>query len=84
MFVGPVAPIRLEGWVRASAVRSGLARRARIVLCAAEGLGNTAVPHLLRHGRGEVVGQLAGDVSQLVHLPALDHRVVKHGRDAGM
>lgn len=33
---------RLEGWVRASAVRSGLARRARIVLLAAEGLGNTA------------------------------------------
>jgi hypothetical protein len=25
-------------------------------------------PHLLHHGRGEVIGQLVGDVSQLVHL----------------
>ena len=56
---------RLEGWVRASAVRSGLARRARIVLLAAEGLGNTAIAEkvgvsrptvLLWRGRYEPAG----------------------------
>jgi len=59
---------RLEGWVRASAVRSGLARRARIVLLAAEGLGNTAIAGkvgvsrptvLLWRGRYEVGGVAA-------------------------
>jgi len=59
---------RLEGWVRASAVRSGLARRARIVLLAAEGLGNTAIAEkvgvsrptvLLWRGRYEVGGVAA-------------------------
>jgi len=33
----------LEGWVRASVLRSGLARRARIVLLAADGMSNTAI-----------------------------------------
>jgi len=40
--------------------------------------------HLLRHGRGEVIGQLGGDVSQLVHLAALDHRVLEHRHDGGV
>ncbi len=33
----------LAGWVRASGLKSGLARRARIVLLAADGLSNTAI-----------------------------------------
>ncbi len=33
----------LEGWVRASVLPSGLARRARIVLLAVEGMSNTAI-----------------------------------------
>lgn len=33
----------LEGWVHASGMKSRLARRARIVLLAADGLGNTAI-----------------------------------------
>jgi len=35
--------LTLEGWLRASGLKSGLARRARIVLLAADGLSNTAI-----------------------------------------
>jgi transposase len=34
---------RLEGWVRSSTIQSGLARRARIVLLAADGLSNVEI-----------------------------------------
>jgi DNA-binding NarL/FixJ family response regulator len=34
---------RLEGWVRSSTIRAGLAQRARIVLLAAEGLSNLEI-----------------------------------------
>jgi transposase/transposase-like protein len=35
--------LTLEGWLRASGLKSGLARRARILLLAADGLSNTAI-----------------------------------------
>jgi len=45
----------LESWVRSTAVRSGLARRARIVLLAADGLGNTEIAERVGVSRPTVV-----------------------------
>jgi len=46
---------KLESWVRSTAVKSGLARRARIVLLAAHGLGNTAIAERVGVSRPTVV-----------------------------
>ena len=45
----------LESWVRSTAVKSGLARRARIVLLAADGLGNTEIAERVGVSRPTVV-----------------------------
>ena len=60
--------LTLEGWLRASVLRSGLVRRARIVLLAADGMSNTAIAEkvgvsrptvLLWRGRYETGGVAA-------------------------
>ncbi len=45
----------LQGWVRASVVTSGLARRARIVLLAADGVSNTGIAERVGVSRPTVV-----------------------------
>ena len=45
----------LEGWVRASTLRSGLARRARIVLLASERRSNTEIAELVAVSRPTVL-----------------------------
>ena len=45
----------LEGWVRASTVESGLARRARIVLLASEQRSNTEIASLVWVSRPTVL-----------------------------
>ena len=45
----------LESWVRSSAIRSGLAQRARIVLLAADGMSNTAIAEQVGVSRPTVI-----------------------------
>jgi len=45
----------LESWVRSSSVKAGLVRRARIVLLAADGLGNTEIAERVGVSRPTVV-----------------------------
>ncbi len=45
----------LESWVRSSCVKAGLVRRARIVLLAADGLGNTEIAERVGVSRPTVV-----------------------------
>jgi DNA-binding NarL/FixJ family response regulator len=46
---------RLSAWTRSSAVRAGLAQRARIVLLAADGVSNTQIATLVGVSRQTVV-----------------------------
>src|SRR5580765_2175026 len=45
----------LQSWVRSSAIRSGLAQRARIVLLAADGMSNTAIAEQVGVSRPTVI-----------------------------
>ena len=63
----------LQGWTRSSAIRAGLAQRARIVLLSGEGLGTTAVAERVGVSRPTVIlwrnRYLDGGVDALADLP---------------
>jgi len=46
-------------------------------------VGTVGGAHLLGDGRGEVIGQLVGHISDLVQLASLDHRVVEDPQHRG-
>src|SRR5512135_1221251 len=63
----------LQGWLRSSSIRAGLAQRARIVLLSGEGMGTTAVAERLGVSRPTVIlwrdRYQQGGVDALVDLP---------------
>ena len=46
----------LESWTRSSSIRAGLAKRARIVLLAADGVSNTEIADRVGVSRPTVIG----------------------------
>ena len=83
LVISEVERSSLEGWVRSSTVKSGLARRARIVLLAAEERSNTEIAELVGVSRPTVLlwrGRFAA--GGLVALADLDRagrpRTVSH------
>src|SRR5512135_834630 len=63
----------LQGWLRSSSIRAGLAQRARIVLLSGEGLGTSAVAERIRVSRPTVIlwrdRYRDGGVEALADLP---------------
>jgi hypothetical protein len=53
--VSPRDRAELEGWLRSSSLRAGLAQRARIVLLAADGVGTGEIVHAVRVSKPAVI-----------------------------
>src|SRR4029450_5243698 len=62
----------LESWTRSSSIRAGLARRARIVLLAADGVSNTDIAERVGVSRPTVISTVsaAGDLPELYRFCA--------------
>jgi transposase len=69
----------LEGWVRASSLRAGVAQRARIVLLAADGVGTSEIGHRVGVSKPSVIRWKRRYAAE--GLAGLDDRV-KSGRPA--